>query len=115
MAAKRTTKAAAAKETKVEEVATAETVAEVKEEVKAEAKKPAAKKTAKAKEPKVNVIVEYLDKNTPVNDLVELVKEAYKADGNTDTIETIDVYFQPEKNVAYYVVNGKPENKSVDL
>lgn len=88
---------------------------EVKEEVKAAAPKKAAAKKTKAKEPTVNVIVEYLDKNTAVNDLVEAVKEAYKASGNTDDIETIDVYFQPEKNVAYYVVNGKAQEEPVTV
>ena len=88
---------------------------EVKEEVKAAAKKPAAKKTAKAKEPKVNVVVEYLDKNVAVNDLVEAVKEAYNANGNTETIETIDVYYQPENNKVYYVVNGKAQENPVEV
>ena len=88
--------------------------AEVKEEVKA-AKKPAAKNAAKVKEPEVNVVVEYLDKNVAVKDLVEAVKEAYKANGNTDTIETIDVYYQPEYNKVYYVVNGKAQEEPVTV
>ena len=90
--------------------------AEVKEEVKeVKAKKPAEKKAAKAKEPEVNVVVEYLDKNVAVKDLVEAVKEAYKANGNTDTIETIDVYYQPEYNKVYYVVNGKAQEEPVTV
>ncbi len=105
---------AAKKKAAVTEEVVAEAT-EVKEEVKAAAKKPAAKKPAKAKEPKINVIVEYLDKNTAVNDLVEAAKEAYKANGNTDAIETIDVYFQPEKNVAYYVINGKAQENPVEV
>ena len=108
MPAKKTTKAAT-EETKVEEVKAEETA-----ETKPAAKKSGGRKT-KAKEPKVNVIIEYLDKNTVIDDIVDAVKEAYKADGNEDAIETIDVYFQPEKNVAYYVVNGKAEDKFVEF
>ena len=87
---------------------------EVKEEVKA-AKKTAAKKPAKAKEPEVNVVVEYLDKNIAVKDLVEAVKEAYKANGNADSVETIDIYYQPEYNKAYYVVDGNAQETPVEV
>ena len=86
-----------------------------KTEVKAEAK---ATKTTKAKACKVaeeNVVIEFGGKNTNVKDVVEAVKAAYKADGNEDCIETVNVYIQPENGVAYYVVNGKEEGKSVNL
>ena len=88
---------------------------EVKEEVKAAAKKPAAKKTAKAKEPKVNVVVEFLGKNVNVDDLVEAAKEDYKARGNTEEIESVDVYYQPEYNKFYYLVNGKAQENPVEV
>lgn len=106
MAVKKT----AAKETKVEEVKAVEAKAETKAETK-----PAKKTAAKAKEPKVNVEVQFQGKDTKVNDVVEAVKAAYKADGNTDAIETVEIYIQPETSVAYYVVNGKNEGKSVNL
>ncbi len=110
MAAKKSTKAAAAKEeTKVEDVVT-----EVTEEAKT-AKKPAAKKAAKAKEPKFNVTIEYLEKNITVDELIEAVKEAYKANGNVDAIETVDVYYQPENNKVYYVVNGEAQEEPVNV
>ena len=95
-------------------VETTEVKEEVKEEVKA-AKKTAVKKPAKAKEPEVNVVVEYLDKNVAVKDLIEAVKEAYKANGNADSVETIDIYYQPEYNKAYYVVNGTAQEEPVTV
>lgn len=107
-AAKTETKAAA---TKAE--------AEVKTETKAPAKatKTAAKTTraAKAKEAAVTVEIQFGGKNTVVDTVVEAVKAAYKADGNTDAIESIKIYVQPENGVAYYVVNDKEEGKSVEL
>lgn len=115
-------KATAAKtEVKTEEtVKTAPVKTETKTEAKAEPKTTAAKaakttKTVKAKETKVNVTVEFQGNNKSVNDIVEAVKEAYKADGNKDTVETIDLFIQPENGVAYYIVNGKEEGKSVNI
>ncbi len=120
-AAKKETKAAETKtevkteakavETKAAEVKTAET----KAAPKAAAKTTKTTKAAKVKEAKVNVEVQYLGFNNNVNDIVEAVKAAYKAEGNTDAIESIDVYVQPENRVAYYVVNGNNEGKSVNL
>ena len=95
-------------------VETTEVKEEVKEEVKA-AKKTAVKKPAKAKEPEVNVVVEYLDKNVAVKDLIEAVKEACKANGKADNIETINIYYQPENNKAYYVVDGNAQETPVEV
>lgn len=106
-----TAKKTAEKETKTTKAAKAET----KTEAKAETKATKITKTAKAKEAKVNVTIEFKGKNTGVNDIVEAVKAAYKADGNTDAVETIELYVQPENNVAYYVVNGKENGKCVEL
>lgn len=115
-------KATAAKtEVKTEEtVKTAPVKTETKTEAKAEPKTTAAKaakttKTVKAKETKVNVTVEFQGNNKSVNDIVEAVKEAYKAEGNKDAVETIDLFIQPENGVAYYIVNGKEEGKSVNI
>lgn len=118
-------KATAAKtEVKTEEtVKTAPVKTETKTETKAEPKTTAAKaakttKTVKAKETKetkVNVTVEFQGNNKSVNDIVEAVKEAYKAEGNKDAVETIDLFIQPENGVAYYIVNGKEEGKSVNI
>ena len=94
---------------------TAET--EVKE-VKTETKTAKTTKTAKAPKAKaatVTVEFQFQGKNTAVNDLVEAVKAAYKADGNEDAVESVALYVQPENGVAYYVVNGKSEGKCVSL
>ena len=72
-------------------------------------------KAAKAKEPVVTVEFQFKGKNTAVNDLVETVKAAYKADGNEDAVTSVELYIQPENGVAYYVVNGKSEGKCVAL
>ncbi len=72
-------------------------------------------KAAKAKETAVTVEFQFQGKNTTVNDLVEAVKAAYKAEGNEDAVETVALYVQPENGVAYYVVNGKSEGKYISL
>lgn len=106
MATKKTT--AAKEDTKA--------VAAAKEETKPAAKAPAKKAPAKkAVETKVSVTLQYAEKNTTVDSVVEAVKAAYKAEGNTDEIKTLEVYLQPENGVAYYVINGNAEGKSVNL
>lgn len=87
-------------------------VAEVKE---AKTTKKTTTKAAKAKELVPNVEIQFDGKNTAVNALVEAVKAAYKAEGNEDAIETLDIYVQPQNGVAFYVVNGKSEGKCVSL
>lgn len=71
-----------------------------------ETKTTAAKTTkttkAKAKEPVVNVTLQFQGKDTSVQDIIDTVKNAYK----DQTIEKIDIYVQPEKNCAYFVVDG---------
>ena len=105
-----TAKKATEKETKTTKAA--------KTEVKAAEPKAAAKttkvKAAKAVETTETVIIEFAGKSINVKDVVEAVKAAYKADGNEDAIETVNVYVQPENGVAYYVVNGKEEGKCVN-
>ncbi len=95
--------------------AKAETKVEAKAEEKTETKAKATKttKTTKAKEATVAVEFQFKGKNTAVNDLVEAVKAAYKADGNEDAIESVNLYIQPENGVVYYVVNGKSEGKCI--
>ncbi len=103
-----TAKKAAKAETKVETEAKAETKA-------TKTTKTTKTTKAKAKETVVTVEFQYNGKNTAVNDLVEAVKAAYQADGNTDAVETVSLYVQPENGVAYYVVNGKSDGKCVAL
>ena len=110
MAKKATTKKT--EETKATEAVKAE---EVKTEaVAAEpAKKAPAKKAAcKTSEPVIKCTIEFNDKNTAVRSIVDSI---YEAEGGKDKIKTLDVYIQPENNVAYYVVNGEVEGKSVQF
>ena len=94
--------------------------AEVTEEVKeVKAPKKAAAKKTKVKEPTVNFTVEYPDNNKTVDELTEFVKEAiketYAANGNTEAIETIDIYYQPVNKKIWYAVNGKPQDTPVEF
>lgn len=95
---------------KVEEVKV-EAVAETEEkaEKKAAAKKPRA---AAAKEPVIKCTIEFGGKNTAVRSIVDSI---FEAEGGKDAVKTLDIYVQPENNVAYYVVNGNEEGKSVNF
>ena len=82
-----------------------------------ETKTTAAKTTkttkAKAKEPVVNVTLQFQGKDTSVNEIINTVKNAYKSWGNEAPIETVDIYVQPEKNCAYFVINGTASNEPI--
>lgn len=86
--------------------------AEAKTETKAETKKAAAKKTAAKAEPVIKCTIEFQDKNTTIRSIVDSI---YEAEGGKDNIQTLDIYIQPENSVAYYVVNGEAEGKSVNF
>lgn len=108
------------KTTSVKEDAKKEVKTETKTEVKAPVAKTPAKTTktapkAKTVETKVSVTLQYQSNNTTVDSIIESIKAAYKADGNTAAIETIEVYVQPENRTAYYVINGNSEGKSVNF
>ncbi len=74
---------------------------------------PAAKKTttrktaAKKKEPSISVVIEYAGKQLNTDDVIASVTGAYMKANPDTAIETVEIYIQPEKNVAYYVVNGE--------
>lgn len=118
-------KKATVKETKttVEKAAVkADSQAEVKETKAAAAKtetKTTAAKTTRTAAPKetttVKVEFQFGGKNTTVDSIVDSIKEAYKAEGNKAAIKTLEVYVQPENNVAYYVINGVGEGKFVNF
>ena len=122
-------KKATVKETKttVEKAAVkADSQAEVKETKVAAAKtaaktetKTTAAKTTRTAAPKetttVKVEFQFGGKNTTVDSIVDSIKEAYKAEGNKAAIKTLEVYVQPENNVAYYVINGVEEGKFVNF
>lgn len=72
------------------------------------AKKAGTRKTVKKNEVKETVYIQYLGKEICAQDLMEQAKSAYLAAGHqTEAIKTMDVYFKPEENVAYYAVNGE--------
>lgn len=78
------------------------------EKTQAAEKAPAAKKTpAKKAEPKAKVVIEYGENQIVAKDVLDAATKAYKANHRGVTIKTIEVYIQPENNVAYYVVNGE--------
>lgn len=116
-AKKETTKAT---ETKAAEVK-AEPAAEVKAETKAAktetkaAKTETKKTTTKAAKETIKCTIEFSGKNTTIESIVNSIKEAYAAEGRKDAIKTLDVYIQPENNVAYYVINGNEEGNSVNF
>ncbi len=130
-AKKDTTKAAAEKETavKAEPVVEAKAAkAESKSETKAsktETKtvKPAktevaseTKKTAsKAAKETIKCTIEFGGRNTTIEEIVNSIKKNYTAEGGKTAIKTLDVYIQPENGIAYYVVNGVAEGKSINF
>ena len=124
-AKKETAKATEEKETVVKaepvtEVKAVKTEAEAKTETKAaksvKAESAEVKKTAsKTVKETIKCTIEFGGKNTTIEEIVNSIKENYKSEGNKAAIKTLDVYIQPEKNVAYYVVNGEAEGKSIDF
>ncbi len=101
-------KAAAAVEVKAAEK---EEVKAVKEEATAK-KAPAKKTTAKVGEPVIKCTIEFQGKNTAVRSIVDNI---FEIEGGKEAVKTLDIYVQPENNIAYYVVNGKEEGKSVEF
>lgn len=90
----------------------------VKDTVKDTAK--AAKKSTKATKEKESVIVEtffeFDGNQVMAEELVERIKEAYKADGHRiGNIKTLRTYVNPAERRAYYVINDKAENKYIEF
>jgi len=55
---------------------------------------------------KADFFVEYGGNRIEFNKLVEKIKEIWKADGNLmKDIKSVEVYFKPEENMCYYVIN----------
>lgn len=99
---------ATAKKTAEKETKTTKTAAKAKTEAKAETKTT---KATKVKEPEINVTIQYQGRDVSVADIVNTIKN----NANVETLEKIDVYVQPEKNCAYFVVNGTPYNEPVEF
>ena len=87
-------------DTEVKETVKKETA---KAEEKATAKKSAAKKTPI----KETVYVQYLGKEINHQDIVKQVKEVWtkQLKKKVGDMKSITIYFKPEENTAYYVIN----------
>ncbi|MCM1184721.1 MAG: DUF6465 family protein [Roseburia sp.] len=68
----------------------------------------AAKSTTKAaKEPAKKVVIQYHGNDLDVDGLMEKVKAAYVAEGNSAAaIKSVELYIKPEENMVYYVIDG---------
>jgi len=77
-------------------------------ETAVEKKTTPAKKSATVKKNdiKTNVVVEYDGKQINSKDIIAAAKKAFTKSNKGVVIKTLDIYVQPEENVAYYVVNG---------
>ena len=86
----------------------------------APAKKPATRRTA-AKSTEVPTFDTFLEYNgDQINVSPEQIRarieEAYKADGHRPgNIRSLQVYLNLDERRAYYVINGNPENKFVEI
>lgn len=59
-----------------------------------------------------NVYVQFDGKEIRTEELVEQVKEAWKAEGHRiSSIKSLELYIKPEDMAAYYVVNEKTTGK----
>ena len=102
--------AAPAKKEEVKEIV--QNTEEVKETVKKETakaeEKATAKKSAAKKTPiKETVYVQYLGKEINHQDIVKQVKEVWtkQLKKKVGDMKSITIYFKPEENTAYYVIN----------
>ena len=79
---------------------------------KASAKKAAPKKAAAKKEASQNVYIQFNGKEVLTAEILELVKQAWVAEGHrASSIKDLNVYVKPEESAAYYVINGKTTGK----
>ncbi|MCR4745749.1 MAG: DUF6465 family protein [Lachnospiraceae bacterium] len=112
-AKKTTTKKATAKKTtaKAEKPAT--------ETKKAEVKAKAETKTKTAKKAEVSSTTHFFEidgEQISTADIEERIREAYKAEGHRiGNMKDVSVYYNFAERRAYYVVNGKPEDKFVEF
>lgn len=63
---------------------------------------------------KTNILVEYLGNQVDVKVIENKVRELWKEEGKlVKDIKTLDIYYKPEENKVYYVVNGNETNSFV--
>ena len=74
--------------------------------IKAEKRETA--KAAKQTEPKVNVVLQYGDKNITYDTIIDNANNVWTHDlgRRTSAIKSMDLYVKPEDGKVYYVVNG---------
>ncbi len=65
----------------------------------------------KVEEPVIKCTIEFQCTNTTIRSIVDSIMEVE----GKENVQTLDVYIQPENSVAYYVVNGNAEGKSVSF
>lgn len=64
---------------------------------------------------KSNINIEYQGKKVCDKELLEKVKEIWKEKGEkVKDIKSIDIYFKPDEDMCYYVINEK-ENGSFSV
>lgn len=112
-ATKRGRKPAAEKKTAEKKPATKTTKTTAKtatKTAKTTAKTAEKKTTTRAKKataPEAKVVIEFSGKQVLAKDILARAEAHYKAGHPGDEIKTIEIYVQPENQVAYYVVNGQ--------
>ena len=93
------------------EISLAKETAKVKETT---ASKKAPKK--EKKEASVSTFIQFVDGEVKAEELLDRIKEQYKNDGHRiGAIKSIETYINIAERKAYYVINGKAENKYVEF
>ena len=65
---------------------------------------------------KTSFYVEYAGKQVEEKDIIARVKELWVADGNkVKDLKTLNLYFKPEENAAYYVINDDAVSGKIEL
>lgn len=91
-----------------------ETAQKVTETAKRRGKAAGEKLASKVKTVDIGNFFEISGEQIKVEDVVKRIQEAYKADGHRiGAIKSMQVYYNFEERKAYYVINGKAEDKFV--
>lgn len=54
----------------------------------------------------ISLCLQYQNRETGIEELTERIRECWKAEGNAEEPEKIEVYLKPEDGLAYFVING---------
>ena len=61
---------------------------------------------------KIDYFVELGGIQTDCKSLSDIVKEIWRGEGNLmKDLKTMDIYFKPEENMCYYVINSDAQGK----